>query len=606
MSETYQDRTEENKLIELAAKGDSDAVREIVERHQAMVYGTCLRIIGNQADAEDAAQATFILFLKKCRKLKHDTILGGWLYRTAGFVSREFIRNSTRRKRREEQAHVMNESNEQKTTQIWNELKPALDEALMALPAKHRDVVVLRYLEGKTNDEAATTLGMTASAVSTCLARALDKLRGHFQRRGIVVGTVVLSAALAKNASAASVPASIGSSVMAAAANGVVATALSANVSLMVQGALTNMSWIKTKVIALTGVLVTSAALLGIYGLQLSSGQIDALDFTEQQTTKANAIMAAHRSEYLAIEKAHVIRLREQENLAQFEIAAFPDELKKLKESFWREFDEVCDDRQKRVARRYLVLENLFPFGERPVDVEMIYEDKLYSVRQRIKYSPQDHVEMSEASPQLDPRWKRFWGDREDATANVLESVFRLGAAVRVAGDKALTFEGDQPVISADFVETLNLGPKKLMHVNQILRKMRQEYLAVEKKELGKIKVTEDPDGTQHLVVPPFRSERNALDRKLWTELGKVLDARQLRLVKQTDGLSAVDSNLFDWGNATYSITIRKLAVGSDGTKLVYRYRIDGTIDGGWRGLNGNFSTTEKQLPDKYRRLLPE
>ncbi len=37
----------------MAAKGDSEAVREIVERHQAMVYGTCLRILGNQADAED-------------------------------------------------------------------------------------------------------------------------------------------------------------------------------------------------------------------------------------------------------------------------------------------------------------------------------------------------------------------------------------------------------------------------------------------------------------------------------------------------------------------------------------------------------------------------
>ena len=91
MSETTQNEMEDGVLIGLAAKGDSEAVHEIVVRHQAMVYRTCLRIIGNEVDAEDAAQATFLLFLKKCRKLKGDIILGGWLYRTAGFVSQEHI-----------------------------------------------------------------------------------------------------------------------------------------------------------------------------------------------------------------------------------------------------------------------------------------------------------------------------------------------------------------------------------------------------------------------------------------------------------------------------------------------------------------------------------
>ncbi len=57
-----------------------------------MVYNTCLRILGNSADAEDAAQATFVVFLKKAKHLKHGTKLAGWLYRTAKFVSREHLR----------------------------------------------------------------------------------------------------------------------------------------------------------------------------------------------------------------------------------------------------------------------------------------------------------------------------------------------------------------------------------------------------------------------------------------------------------------------------------------------------------------------------------
>jgi RNA polymerase sigma factor (sigma-70 family) len=604
MSETTQSEMEDGLLIGLAAKGNSDAVHEIVVRHQAMVYRTCLRIIGNEVDAEDAAQATFLLFLKKCRKLKGNTLLAGWLYRTAGFVSQEHIRNAARRKRREENSMIMNEQQDQESTQAWKELKPELDKALLALPAKHRDVVVLRYLEGKSTDEAAKNLGMTPSAVSTCLARAMDMLRGHFQRRGIVLGTVVLSAALAKNASAASVPATLGTSVMTAAASGATATAVSANVALMVEAALAKMTWIKAKVVALIGVLVTSGALLGIYGLQLSSEQIDALDFTEEQTAKANAIMADHRAEYLAIETKHLTSLREEPNMVQFEIAAFPDELEKLKASFWQDFDEICDDRQRRVARRYLVLENLFPFGEFPVRLQISYDGEQFVAQQTTTYPEGEHTNAGETGPNLDPRWKRFWGDRKDASSDLFDRVLALSGGGFVAGDEALTFEGDQLVLSADFVETLKLESDEITRVNRILREMRLEYLAEEQKHFGKVRVTEDPDGTKHLVVPPFRSERKALDRRLWKKLGQVLDARQLRLAEQSNGLSDADSNLFDWGNATYSITIRKSAIGNDPAKYGYNYEVDIDIDGGWLGPNGNSGEIVKQLPDKYRRLM--
>jgi RNA polymerase sigma factor (sigma-70 family) len=308
MSETVQNEAGGRCLIELAAEGDSEAIREIVDRHQAMVYGTCLRIHGNESDAEDAAQATFILFLRKCRKLKRGTVLSSWLYRTARFVSREHIRKSARRKRRE-----------------------------------------------------------------------------------IAIATVALSAALAKNASAAAVPASLAPAIASAATSGAVATAGSATAALMVKGALAKMTWIKTQVAALVGVVATAGVLLGIHGLQLSSRQVDALDFTEEQTAKANAVMASHRADYLAIEEKHVTMFREEADLVHFKVAPFPKELNELTESFWREFDAICDERQRRVARRCLVLSNLFPLGEHPVEVRMEYDGKLYSVNQKITRSPVLH-----------------------------------------------------------------------------------------------------------------------------------------------------------------------------------------------------------------------
>ncbi len=157
-------------LIELASKGDFGAIEEILNQHQGMVYGTCLRILGNVADAEDAAQATFLLFLKKCRKLKKETVLSGWLYRAAALVSREHLRASVRRRRREEKSEFVEK--EDHPDSVWTELEPELDGALKVLSRKYREVVVLRYLEGRSTDEAAEVLGVTPSTVSTRLGRA--------------------------------------------------------------------------------------------------------------------------------------------------------------------------------------------------------------------------------------------------------------------------------------------------------------------------------------------------------------------------------------------------------------------------------------------------
>lgn len=232
----------DKSLTEAAANGEAEAFREIVERHKAMVYRTCLRVLGNSANAEDAAQATFIVFHQKCRELNHDIVLGGWLYRTAELVCREYIRSSSRRDRRELEAASMNEASNQNTAHVWNNMQPELDAAMMALPQKYRDVVVLRFLEEKTTNETATEMGISASAVTTRLARALEQLHAWFERRGIILGAGVLSAVLADNATAATVPATLTPSIVSATGVVTMTTGMSTNTSLMVKGALTKMA----------------------------------------------------------------------------------------------------------------------------------------------------------------------------------------------------------------------------------------------------------------------------------------------------------------------------------------------------------------------------
>jgi len=145
---------------------------------------------------------------------------------------------------------------------VWRDLRPVLDEELARLPAKYRAPLVLCYLGGQTNEEAAEQLGCPKGTIVSRLARGRERLRARLARRGLALSAAYLATALSRDAAAA-VPAALVSStakIAAAVATGQAAAGLvSAPVAALSKGVLQAMFLTKLK-IAAAAVLVVSVA----------------------------------------------------------------------------------------------------------------------------------------------------------------------------------------------------------------------------------------------------------------------------------------------------------------------------------------------------------
>ena len=146
------------------------AFTALVRRHGPMVMSVCRRVLRNSHDAEDAFQATFLVLAEKASRLRQPELLANWLYGVAYRTALHARQRAARRSEREREA--ASPSSTSSDSEIEDrEMRRVLDEELQALPEKYRAPLVLCYLEGMTNEEAARMLGWPSGSMSHRLAR---------------------------------------------------------------------------------------------------------------------------------------------------------------------------------------------------------------------------------------------------------------------------------------------------------------------------------------------------------------------------------------------------------------------------------------------------
>jgi RNA polymerase sigma factor (sigma-70 family) len=200
------DPTDDHLLNEYCTKRDESAFAMLVHRHGPLVWRVCRRVLGASPDAEDAFQATFVVLVRRAGSVRWKRSIAGWLYQVAWRVAR---RSRTQIARRAAVTIESHSATAGRTPAAGDDdRRRTVEEEISRLPESLRLPIVLCYMQGLTNIEAANRIGCPEGTVASRLARARERLRRRLRARGIaMVGAAALIEALASGTSAALAPA---------------------------------------------------------------------------------------------------------------------------------------------------------------------------------------------------------------------------------------------------------------------------------------------------------------------------------------------------------------------------------------------------------------
>jgi RNA polymerase sigma-70 factor (ECF subfamily) len=179
-----------------ARAGDGEAFRALVERNSRSIFRLAYRMTGNEQDAEDVVQETFLRAYRRLNRFESRANFGTWLYRIAINCALDFMRQRGKHEERRavgtSHGDVPNEIHSlpaegpgQDHLVFGTELHRQVEVALTALSPNERAAFVLRHFEDMSIEQVGQALGLRASATKHSIFRAVRKLRRALD--GVVV-----------------------------------------------------------------------------------------------------------------------------------------------------------------------------------------------------------------------------------------------------------------------------------------------------------------------------------------------------------------------------------------------------------------------------------
>ena len=168
-------------IVAKARLGDADAFRALVERHSRPLFRLAFRMTGNQQDAEDVVQESFLRAWRQLGRFDERASFGTWLYRIATNCSLDAMRG---RKRRpiatdvEDPALALPSGDPTpERVAMSGQVRERVAEAMDELSDSERTAFVLRHFEGMRIEEVSRVLGCQPGAAKHSVFRAVQKLR---------------------------------------------------------------------------------------------------------------------------------------------------------------------------------------------------------------------------------------------------------------------------------------------------------------------------------------------------------------------------------------------------------------------------------------------
>ena len=179
-------REQETAAIQSVLDGDVNAFEVLVKEYEKNVYNLALRMTGNSEDAADMSQEAFIKAYNSLSSFRGDSKFSVWLYRIVSNVCLDYLRSRTRKPT--VSLSTENDDGEEIELDIADETqspeflfdrrltRDAVRRGLAALPPDHREILLLREIQGLSYEEIAEALELEAGTVKSRIFRARKKL----------------------------------------------------------------------------------------------------------------------------------------------------------------------------------------------------------------------------------------------------------------------------------------------------------------------------------------------------------------------------------------------------------------------------------------------